>query len=88
MKPINFNLVDSLWLKKPRERVKKFFFLSDKISGMNSKKKIFKLKKFLLQNKCDYLFVSAPENVAWILNIRGHDRSFSPTTNARLFIDK
>ena len=88
LKPINFNLVDSLWLKKPREKLKKFFFLSDKISGMNSKKKIFKLKKFLVQNKCDYLFVSAPENVAWILNIRGHDSSYSPTTNARLFIDK
>ena len=39
LKPINFNLVDSLWLKKPREKLKKFFFLSDKISGMNSKKK-------------------------------------------------
>ena len=55
---------------------------------MNSYRKILKLKKFLIQNKCDYLFISAPENVAWILNIRGHDSKFSPTTNARLLINK
>ena len=25
------------------------------------------------KSKIDYLFLSAPENVAWLLNIRGHD---------------
>jgi len=30
--------------------------------------------------------VTAPENVAWILNIRGHDSAFSPIPNARLLI--
>ena len=33
--------------------------------------KINKISKYLKKNKSDYLFVSAPENVAWILNIRG-----------------
>ena len=39
-------------------------------------------------NKFDFLFVSAPENVAWLLNIRGFDSSFSPTTNARMLLNK
>ena len=42
----------------------------------------------LLKNKVDYLLVTAPENVAWILNIRGHDTSYSPIPNARLLISK
>ena len=39
-------------------------------------------------NKSDYLFISAPENVAWILNIRGGDGPNSPVPNCRLIISK
>ena len=35
----------------------------------------------------NYLLVTAPENVAWILNIRGYDSAFSPIPNARLLIN-
>ena len=34
------------------------------------------------------MFVSAPENVAWLLNIRGYDNPNSPIPNARLIINK
>ena len=34
------------------------------------------------------MFVSAPENVAWILNIRGKDGPNSPIPNSRLIISK
>ena len=88
LKPINLNLVDLVWQKKPKEKIKKFFYLTNKNSGRSSHKKILEFKRILVKNKSDFLFISAPENVAWILNIRGHDSKFSPTTNARLLIDK
>ena len=88
LKPINLNLVDLIWQKKPKEKIKKFFNLTNKNSGRSSHKKILELKRILVKNKSDFLFISAPENVSWILNIRGHDSKFSPTTNARLLIDK
>jgi len=87
LKPINKNLIDILWSKKPKDLVKPFFLLSKKNAGENSKKKILKIKNILLKNKVDYLLVTAPENVAWILNIRGYDSSFSPIPNARLLIN-
>ena len=34
------------------------------------------------------MFVSAPENVAWLLNIRGHDNPNSPIPNCQLIIGK
>lgn len=34
------------------------------------------------------MFTSAPENVAWLLNIRGYDNPNSPIPNTRLIIDK
>ena len=50
--------------------------------------KINKISKYLKKNKSDYIFISAPENVAWILNIRGNDIPNSPIPNSRLIISK
>ncbi len=86
LKPVNKNLVDIIWSKKPRDFIKPFFSLSKKDAGENSWKKIISIKKILLKNKIDYLLITAPENVAWILNIRGYDSEFSPIPNARLLI--
>ena len=88
LKSVNRNLVDMLWSSKPKELVKPFFSLSKKNVGTTTEKKITQIKNVLLKNKADYLLVTAPENVAWILNIRGHDTSYSPIPNARLLISK
>ena len=87
LKPINRNLIDIIWSKKPKDLVKPFFSLSKKDAGQSSQEKIAKVKNVLLKNKVDYLLVTAPENVAWILNIRGYDSAFSPIPNARLLIN-
>ena len=88
LRGVNRNLVDLVWSNKPKELVKPFFYLSKKNAGTTTEKKIAEVKNVLLKNKVDYLLVTAPENVAWILNIRGHDTSYSPIPNARLLISK
>jgi len=88
LKSIKQNLVDMVWLKKPKCLIKPFFSISVKNAGASSVKKIRQVKNLLSKNKIDYLLVTAPENVAWVLNIRGHDSSFSPVPNARLLISK
>ena len=35
------------------------------------KEENFQVKKFINKNKTDLLLVTSPENIAWILNIRG-----------------
>ena len=87
LKPINTNLIDAIWSKKPKDLIKPFFNLSKKDAGQSSQIKISKIKSILLKNKIDFLLVTAPENVAWILNIRGYDSDFSPIPNARLLIN-
>ena len=87
LKPINKNLIDMIWLKKPKDLIKPFFSLSKKDVGQSLEEKILKVKNILIKKKINYLLVTAPENVAWILNIRGHDSSFSPIPNARLLIE-
>ena len=86
LKPINKNSIDMIWSKKPKDLIKPFFSISKKNSGQSVHKKVLKVKNILRKKKIDYLLVTAPENVAWILNIRGYDSSFSPIPNARLLI--
>ncbi len=87
LQPINKNLIDAVWSNKPKNLVKPFFTLARKNVGQSFHIKINKVKNILLKNKVDCLLITAPENVAWILNIRGYDSSFSPIPNARLLID-
>ncbi len=87
LKPLSKNLIDIIWTKRPKSLIKPFYSISKKDAGESSQKKILKIKNILIKNKVNCLFVTAPENVAWLLNIRGHDSSFSPIPNARLLIN-
>ena len=84
---IDENLIDKIY-KNKNKKAKPFFSLSKDIVGESYQSKIKKIINFLKQNKADYLFVSAPENVAWLLNIRGSDNPTSPIPNSRLIIGK
>ena len=87
IKFINKNLIDEIKNKKIDDSFP-FFSLEKNIVGESYNSKINKISKYLKKNKSDYLFVSAPENVAWILNIRGGDGPNSPIPNSRLIISK
>jgi len=84
---INENLIDKIYKKKIK-KTKPFFSLPEKITGQSHQSKINNIINFLKLNKADHLFVSAPENVAWLLNIRGYDNPTSPIPNSRLIISK
>ena len=87
LKPINKNLVDEIYKDKTSKN-KIFFSLTNKVAGKTFQSKINNVRNILKKNKADYLFVSAPENVAWLLNIRGSDNPNSPIPNCRLIIGK
>ena len=85
IKEIERNLIDLIF-KYPKLKLKPFYNLDNNIVGEDQSSKIKKILIFLKKNKLDYIFISAPENVAWLLNIRGYDNPVSPIPNCRLFI--
>jgi Xaa-Pro aminopeptidase len=87
VKFIDNNLIDKIESQKIKGNFP-FFTLNKNIVGESHVSKINKISKLLRKNKSDYLFISAPENVAWILNIRGGDGPNSPVPNCRLIISK
>ncbi|MDC0418901.1 aminopeptidase P family protein [Pelagibacteraceae bacterium] len=88
LKPINKNLIDLLWKRKKNLNIKPFYLIKDLNAGEKFDNKISKLCKIIKSNKVDYLFTTASENIAWLLNIRGQDTDYSPLPNAHAFIGK
>ncbi len=84
---INQNLVDKLMIKK-KNIVKKFYILPKKAVDQDFKIKIGKCIKILKEKNIDLQLVTSSENVAWLLNIRGHDTEYSPLTNAYIVLEK
>ena len=84
---IKNNLIDEIYKNKAPKR-KLFYSLNNKSVGESHHSKINKIYNILKFKKADYLFVSSPENVAWLMNIRGYDSPTSPIPNCQLLIDK
>ena len=87
VKLIKENLIDIV-IKLKNINYKSFYSLNKKIVGEDHKNKILKIVKYLKKKNLDNIFITAPENVAWILNIRGYDNPTSPIPNSNLLITK
>ncbi len=87
IKHVEKNLIDAIKKQKKRKNIP-FFSLDKKVIGESVNSKLNKISKYLKKNRSDYIFISAPENVAWTLNIRGGDSPNSPVPNSRLIISK
>ncbi len=87
VKFIQKNLIDEIEKQKLNDTLP-FYSLKKDIVGESSNSKINKISNYLKANRSDFIFVSAPENVAWILNIRGGDGPNTPMPNSRLIISK
>jgi len=87
IKYVEKNLIDEIKKQKKYNSIP-FFSLDKNIVGESINSKLNKITKYLKKNKSDYIFISAPENVAWTLNIRGGDGPNSPIPNSRLIVNK
>ncbi len=87
-KPLNKNLVDEIWKRKIPKNKNKFFILPDNSVGQNYKSKINKVVSYLRSKGADFHFITASENNAWLLNIRGRDSEYSPLPESFVLIDK
>ena len=84
--PINENLVDKIYKNKPKKSISLFYNLNSKITGEGINSKINRLVEIMKSKNIDNIFVSAPENVAWLLNIRGNDNPHSPIPNCKIIL--
>ena len=85
--PVNNNLIDEIFNLKNNSKTKEFYSLSDNVAGEKIISKLNKLYKILKNKKIQNIFISAPENCAWLLNIRGFDNPNSPIPNCQIILN-
>jgi len=88
MFPIDKNFVDIIKKNKKKNSIKSFYKLNDKVTGESVNSKVARLIKIIKFKNIDNIFISAPENVAWLLNLRGRDNPSSPIPNCKIILTK
>jgi len=86
--PLNNNLIDKIWRRGKAIGENKFFKLPSSSVGESYKSKIDKIFLKLKENGADYQFITASENNAWLLNIRGNDSKYTPIPCCYILFDK
>jgi Xaa-Pro aminopeptidase len=86
--PIKNNLVDKIWIRKINKKVNKFYILPENSIGENYTLKINKIVSELKKKSSDFKFITASENNAWLLNIRGSDSKYTPIPYSYILINQ
>ena len=87
-KPLPKNLIDEIWKRKMKKNENKFFVLPAGSVSEKYQSKINKITNYLKRRRSDFLFITASENNAWLLNIRGRDTKYTPIPNSYILISK
>ena len=86
--PIKKNLVDKIWKRKIKKKINKFYSLPNYSVGFDYVDKVKKVVSFIKKKNADYQFITASENNAWLLNIRGRDTAYTPIPFSYILINK
>jgi len=86
--PINNNFIDEIFNLKNNYKTREFYCLNEIVAGEKITSKLNKLSSILKKKKIQNIFISAPENCAWLLNIRGFDNPNSPIPNCQIILNK
>ncbi|XP_030760939.1 xaa-Pro aminopeptidase ApepP-like isoform X2 [Sitophilus oryzae] len=86
---LNVSLVDEIWPKEERGqmRTKDAFVLDIKYTGKNYSTKLEEVRRQVKKAGAEAMVVTALDEIAWLLNIRGRDTPFSPFVRSYLFLD-
>lgn len=73
LKAIEKNLVDRVWKNKPKEPANEVVELATQFSGQSTQSKITDMRAQVKIMGADAIFLSALDQTAWLLNLRGSD---------------
>lgn len=83
----NLDLIDEIWTERPALPLQPIWQMADDLNAQTRLEKITALRHKLIQKKATGHFISALDDIAWILNCRGRDVEYNPVFLAHLYID-
>lgn len=82
------DLVDAIWKDRPEMSARKVWKLDYKYTGMSRKDKLNRLFGILEKNGADAIVLTALDEIAWLLNLRGDDIEYCPVFLSFMYISK
>lgn len=81
-------LLDGLWQDRPAFPMAESFELDLRYAGESRRVKLARLMKAITEKQADGMIVSALDEIAWLLNMRGGDIPYCPFVVAYLFVSE
>ncbi|WP_336709878.1 MULTISPECIES: aminopeptidase P family protein [unclassified Cedecea] len=74
--------LDAIWPDRPAAPCGEIIAMPDEISGESAASKRERIAQVLSAAGADYLALTQPDNIAWLLNVRGSDIPMSPVPHS------
>lgn len=82
------DLVDAIWKDRPEMSARKVWKLDYKYTGMSRKDKLNRLFDILEENGADAIVLTALDEIAWLLNLRGDDIEYCPVFLSFMYVSQ
>lgn len=82
------DLVDAIWKDRPEMSARKVWKLDYKYTGMSRKDKLNRLFGILEKNGADAIVLTALDEIAWLLNLRGDDIEYCPVFLSFMYVSQ
>lgn len=82
------DLVDAIWKDRPGMSSRKVWELDYEYTGMSRKDKIGHLFEIMDKNGADAIVLTALDEIAWLLNLRGNDIEYCPVFLSFMYVSQ
>ena len=80
------DLLGGLWENRPSVPSSPIITLGEDLVGQSRESKLSWLRKWLVMQKADAILLSALDDIAWMLNVRGSDVEYNPVVISYLLV--
>lgn len=78
--------IDAVWSNKPETPPNHLILLDDSLTGLSVSEKIGKIRQEMTVKMTKWLVLTALDDIAWVLNMRGSDIEYNPVFFAYLVV--
>jgi Xaa-Pro aminopeptidase len=82
------DVFEEIWLDRPSLPISPLVLHDDFYTGQSRIQKIEKIRNHLINKHSEQILISALDDIAWLLNIRGNDIKFNPVFRAYVLINR
>ena len=84
----DLDLCDDIWKDRPEFNCSKAYVIGTEFTGESYLNKIKRVRDYLEEYNCQYLFLSKLDDIMWLFNMRGEDVDFNPVVLSYACISK